>query len=87
MKLLAFAPLAAAVATVPQTVSYDGHKVFRVPVHDDVHRHRVRPIVEPAHGEEEVDREVAVLEPTAELDLVRVVEQGAGGGFLALGSS
>ena len=25
----------AAAATVPQPVSYDGHKVFRVPVHND----------------------------------------------------
>lgn len=25
----------AAAASVPQPVSYDGHKVFRVPVHDD----------------------------------------------------
>lgn len=35
MKFLAFLPLAAAVATAPQSVSYDGHKVFRVPVTDD----------------------------------------------------
>lgn len=35
MKLLAFLPFAAAAATVPQSVSYDGHKVFRVPVTDD----------------------------------------------------
>ncbi|KAJ6781181.1 hypothetical protein PWT90_05958 [Aphanocladium album] len=35
MKFLAFLPLAAAVATPPQKVSYDGHKVFRVPVTDD----------------------------------------------------
>ncbi|OAA72837.1 carboxypeptidase A1 precursor [Akanthomyces lecanii RCEF 1005] len=35
MKFLALLPLAAAVATVPQSVSYDGHKVFRVPVTDD----------------------------------------------------
>lgn len=35
MKFLAFLPFAAAAATVPQSVSYDGHKVFRVPVTDD----------------------------------------------------
>ncbi|TQV93843.1 carboxypeptidase A1 precursor [Cordyceps javanica] len=35
MKFLAFLPFAAAAATVQQAVSYDGHKVFRVPVTDD----------------------------------------------------
>ncbi|ATY65742.1 carboxypeptidase A1 precursor [Cordyceps militaris] len=35
MKFLAFLPFAAAAVTAPQAVSYDGHKVFRVPVTDD----------------------------------------------------